>query len=323
MGTVMRTRWVLAGMLLAAVVLAGCVSPPEMPGGGGDDDNDEAGTSGVTVTGPTCVVDETPCAAAEITEFSIPEISVSVRNTAKTPVRIPLNSQSSHGKEVLVSKCPQYLVKEFGAEVSTGSSVQEVTEQRSVMLDPGEALDMTWFVELRRSVETSNISLSCVFRFEPSFSQRLVTVKQVQVRESEHVSRTPGLMYTTTAQTPVELVIDADDSVVQEMIGGEVRPLQVKSYLRNRGIGEIRSAGYRNGPERIHVSAAGLPTDCTDRRIEITRGEETVRKRGVLCRITPDRIDGSQIYEIRAETTIDYVQELPPVELRIGALEAG
>lgn len=322
----MRRQVVAAGFLLAALLLAGCTQPPEIPSNMDENSSDEdqnTGTNGVRVSGPTCVVDEQPCSSAEITEFSIPEISLSVRNTGKTPMELPLNDQLSHGKQVLVSKCPQYVVKEFQAEVTADSSVDDVTNSRSVTLDPGETLELTWFMEFRQDIDMSNRSLSCVLRFRTVFSQRLVTVKQVQVRASDHVRRKPGLTYTTTATSPVELVIESDDSVVQEEIAGDIRPLQVKSYLMNRGTGEITAAQYRNGPERIRLTASGLPTDCTDRRIEITRGDQTSRQRGLLCRVTPERIDGSQIYELRAETTYTYTRELPPVELRIGTLEAG
>lgn len=315
-----------AGMLLAAALLAGCTTPPNMPGNGGsgNGNNDgETGGNGVTVTGPTCLVDGQPCASTEITAFSIPEISVSARNTGKTPVTLQLNKQASQGRQVLTAKCPQYTVKEFRAEISTGAAVNEVTGQQSVTLDPGETLDMTWFMELHSDLATTNRSLSCVFRFNPTFSQRLVTVKQVQVRGSERIQPASTLQYTTTARAPVELIIESDTSVVQDVIGGDVRPLQVKSYLMNRGAGAITSTGYRNGQKRIHLTAAGLPTDCTDRQITVTQGEQTMQQPGILCRITPERIETAQIYEVRAETTYTYERVLPPVELSLGTLEAG
>jgi len=316
-------RVAAAAMLFATLLLAGCTTPPELPGNSGSDTDARTTATGVTVTGPSCRVDGEPCASAEVTEFSIPEIGVNVRNTAETPVTLQVGGGGSNGGQVLAAKCPQYTVKEFRAEAVSGATRSTVTGQGAVTLDPGETLEMTWFMELHRDITTSNRSLSCVLRFAPTFSQRLVAVKQVQVRGSERIAPATGLQSATTAATPVELVIEADTSIVQDIIAGDVRPIQVKSYLMNRGVGEIVSTGYRDGPGRIHVTAADLSTDCTDRQVSITEGDQTMQQPGVLCRITPGQVETAQVYEIRAETTYTYEQELPPVELRLGELEAG
>ncbi len=322
-----RTRWEILILLCIVVVLAGCTAIPELPDVSDDSENGEedetmTDVNGVSVTGPTCIVDNTPCADVQVTEFSVPEMAVSVENTGDTPATVALNDDALHGREVLTSKCSEYRIQEFRAEVVTGSSVRDAASQGSVVIDPGEELEATWFVELRPGVDPGDTSLSCVFRFQALLSQQLTTVKQVQVRGSETVDRLQGLPYDTTGQTPVELVVDTEDSVVQELIGGEVRPFQAQSYLVNRGTGDIVDAAYRNGPERIHLTASGLDRDCSDRQIDIMQGEERVQTAGILCRIIPGQVDGSQLYDIKAETTYDYRYTLEPIELAVGTLEA-
>lgn len=322
-----RRKRLLAVLLIVAVaVFAGCVSPPAMSNGsdgdGSDDEDGQTGEGGISVVGPTCTVDGASCADAEVTEFSIPKMTVSVQNDGEEPARVDLNGGGGQGQQVLVSKCPQYRVKEFKAEVSQGSSVRDVASKGSVSLQPGETLDLTWFVELGERVETTDAALNCLFRFQAAFSQRLTTLKQVQVRGSEDIPRTTGLSYETTAGYPVELVVSADDSIVQQVIGGEPTSLQAKSYLVNRGAGTIKSAQYSGGPERIHLTVPELPKDCSERQVRLTQGEQSTLLDGVLCSFQPDRIESSQIYELRAQTTYTYVTQLPSVELSIHALEA-
>jgi hypothetical protein len=326
-------RGVLILLLLCTVLLAGCTQMPELPdastttddeNNAADEDGGNAGTDavGVAVTGPTCVVEDVPCAGTEITEFSIPEITVTITNTGRTPAHIELNDGALNGQAVLASKCSQYRVREFRAERAAGSSVADVANQRSVTLDTGEQLEMTWFVELRSGVDPDETSINCVFRFQPTVSQQLTTVKQVQVRNGNDVQPVTSLSYATTGRTPVELVIDADDSVVQEMIGGSARPFQVQSYLVNRADGDITAADADQGSGRIGVSAAGLERDCSDRQISVGQGEDRTTQRGVLCRVIPEQIDTSQIYGITAKTAYDYTYSLDPVELAVGTLEA-
>lgn len=310
-------------LLILAVMLSGCISPDVFDQALNRPDNTEEEPTpdyeGIEVSGPQCTVDSEPCGVAEITAFSIPKLSATVENTGEGSAQIPLNEETVAGNEVLVSKCDEYLIKEFRAEISRETEVRDVKTQRTVTLKPGETLEMQWFVELR-SPDTSDTS--CTFDFAVELQQFLETVKQVQVRGSEGIPRAGTLEYTTPGRTPVELVVDAEEDIVQEVIGGEPTPIQAKAYIVNHGSGEITSVRY-NFQDQIRLESAVQDRTCSTQDIRLSEDTQQQQRTAVVCRFMPGRIDTSQIVDITAKTTYKYRFDLSPVTITMRALEGG
>lgn len=318
-------RMVLGIVLVIAVLVAGCTEDvPELPSapidGEEDDDENKPTGTGVTVTGPTCEVDGTACAIAQLTKFSVPELKVSVKNTGKTPANIQVSGQARKGREMLTTMCDAFRIKEFRAGIDSRSAAGDVTAQQTVTLKPGERLDLQWFAETVPNAELSD-ALICLFRFKLTFTQDLQTMRQVQVRADSDVPVVSGLSQDTSATLPVELVVESDGTVVQRFIGAEQAPVQAQSYLKNRGGGTITDVGHPVTGERIALRLTDAVTqDCTSQ--EVRGGTSVGNTTARVCSFIPDRVSHSQIFDVIAETRYTYEHELRPVELRIGSLVA-
>lgn len=316
----MRKQIILGTLLLIALVIAGCTQP-DLPEPGDNNNDQQQPAEGVSVQGPECTVGNSPCSATQLTQYSLPEISLSVQNTGETPAHIQLNGPRRTGEGVLSSKCDEYGVRDFTADISGRSGVEDISNQRTVSLQPGERLDATWFVELEGQVDTSNSTFLCVFRFDLAFSQDIETTRQVQVRGSEDIPRTTGLGYHTSSRTPIELVVDTDDVMTQRIVGGEPTPVQARSYIINRGPGEVTNMQDPVTRERIRLHIPGInDRDCTEQSVTVQQGEDATPGTATVCRFDPGRIDRSQIFDLAAETRYTYEMPLTPVELRLSSL---
>lgn len=322
MNAMERRRIQLLLVVAVAVMLAGCTAPEDLNVPDTNPSNDPVEVSGVDVTGPQCTVDGTACNAADITPYSIPEISIGVVNEGEGTIELDLNGGRAGGRQVLSSMCNSFTIKEFRAQKGSSGSSRDVSTMRTVQLDAGERLDLTWFVEAIDDIDTSESVIGCLLQFDIDFEQRLRTVKQIQVRGSEDIPVATGLDDFTTSQRPVELVIDVEESAVQEIIGGEIKPVQARGYVVDHGGGEITELQHPSRPEQIHISTNGIPRqECTSQRIANGGNRSSAADEAILCRLMPERVQSSQIYDVVAETAYRYNIELPTVELALQPLE--
>ncbi len=316
----MDNRIMLGIAFMGVILIAGCVNGlSSLPDANGDEEEEVVVEGGVSVTGPDCTVDGLDCGTAQITRFSVPELSVTVRNEGLTPADIDIGEPGT-GDELLVSMCDEYHVREFDAEI-TGRAGGDVTGQDSATLEPGEQLEFTWYVEPAPGADTDEL-LSCVIRFNLVLEQDLQTIQQVQVREDRTVTRLTGLSYDTASDMPVELIIDADDSIVEDVVGGERIPVQATAYVRNRGHGTVTDVSHPTMPTHIHVYLPGaMRSDCSNQDIVGGVDDGTGQNQARICSFQVPSVSHSQVVDLIAETRYAYEMELDPVEIRLGGLE--
>lgn len=325
----MRLR--LFSLVLVCVAIAGCtgvvmpdvdVDDPTNGGSSDDDDNSPDRTlpegAGLEVQQFSCTVDGTPCGEADVTEFSIPQLSLSVVNTGEADIDVTVGEGSGKGRGLLVEKCDGYRIRDFEATVDSGSSTRGVARERKVSLAPGEELSATWFVELKDTVDVGNSSYACAFDAELTANQLLTTVKQLQVRGDETIPTASDLTYRTTAKAPVELVVESKDSIVQEELGGTIVPIEVRSYAVNRGGGEIVSMVHPRATTDIYVTMnSDGQKECLRKEFVQQSADGQVSTMGTICRFTIGRVETSQIFDVTAKARYTYELPLPPVEINV------
>lgn len=261
---------------------------------------------GLNVQGPDCSLREGDCSGASITRYSIPKVSLEMSNQGELPVELELGDE---GREILQSKCDLYDLKEFRVEKSIGADSSPVTGEE-IELGPGESLDLQWFLELGKNVEYPENETVCLIHFGLEGSQEVETSQQIQIRGNENVPTVSGLSTYTSSRSPADLYIQVDRRIVQERIGGDIRPLIVESGLRNVANGSITSINTP-GDVPVDISIDGMrDRDCSE------SGESIVP--GTVCRFTPPVVEDSEIYEVVARTDYAYTWDLGTVGLEVG-----
>lgn len=322
----MDKRILLMVGLIAAVLVAGCTEGISSEIGVDNDDNEEngvegespAGEDGITVLGPECTAEGQACEAAEITEFSVPELDLSVQNDGTVPAEISLDDLRDRGENVLVSMCDEYRVREFRAGISGRPGVGDIAGQPTVTLEPMERLDLTWFVEPAPDATIDDV-MSCSFDFELVFEKDVQTMRQVQVRDDREVPVIHDLSYETSSNTPVALIIETDGDIVQDVIGDERAPIQVEGYAFNRGTGEVTEMEHPDTGAPVELYIPGMSGyQCSDRSgDDVVAVEDTIR----VCSGVPPVVQHSQLFDIIAETRYTYETTPDPVELTVRPLE--